>query len=82
MYSTDIITNTIYTITRFLCAFSLVVGAKMASNPRQITSARLVSLFSCLENPSINHSNFYCVKEIHYIFPCAFTVIDHRRRHV
>ena len=26
-------------------------------------------------------SNFYCIKQIDCIFPCACTVIDHRRRH-
>ena len=35
-------------------------------------------LFSCPENLSINHLNFYCIKQIDYIFPCVYTVIDHR----
>ena len=34
--------------------------------------SRLVFLFSCPQNPSINHLNFYCIKEIDYIFPCVF----------
>ena len=29
----------------------------------------------------MNHLNFYCIKQIDYIFPCGCTVIDHRRRH-
>ena len=28
-----------------------------------------------------NHLNFYCIKQIDYMFPCVCTVIDHRRRH-
>ena len=43
--------------------------------------SRLVFLFSCPQNPSINHLNFCCIKQIDYIFPCVCTVIDHRRRH-
>ena len=33
--------------------------------------SRLVLLFSCPENPSINHLNFYWIKQIDYIFPCV-----------
>ena len=32
---------------------------------------RLVFLFSCPNNPSINHLNFYCIKQIDNIFPCV-----------
>ena len=32
----------------------------------------LVFLFSCPQNPSINHLNFYCIKQIDYIFPCVY----------
>ena len=35
---------------------------------RQIHVNRLVFLFSCPKNPSINHLNFYCIKQIDYIF--------------
>ena len=37
----------------------------------------LLFLFSCPQNPSINHLNFYCIiiKQINYSFPCACTVI-------
>ena len=52
-------------------------GVKSTSNH----VSRLVFLFSCPSNPSINHLNFYCIKQIEYIFPCVCTVIDHRRRH-
>ena len=65
-----------YTITWLLCAFSLVVdqiledthtdGVKSTSDH----VSRLVSIFSCPPNPSINHLNFYCIKQIDYIFPC------------
>ena len=34
--------------------------------------SRLVFLFSCPKNPSINHFNFYCIKQIDYIFPCVY----------
>ena len=40
----------------------------MASNSRQLTC---VCLFSCAKHPakfSINHLNFYCIKQIDYIF--------------
>ena len=33
------------------------------------------------KNPSINHLNFYCIKQLDYIFPCVYTIIDYRRRH-
>ena len=32
----------------------------------------LVFLFSCPKNPSINHLNFYFIKQIDYIFPCVY----------
>ena len=34
-----------------------------------------------LKNPSINHLNFYCIKQRDYTFSCVCTVIDHRRYH-
>ena len=43
------------------------------SNPRQI-DIRLVFLFSCLQNPSINHFNFYCIKHNIYIY--IYNMID------
>ena len=43
--------------------------------------SRLVFLFSCPKNSSVNHLNFYCMKQIDYIFSCVCTVIDHRRHH-
>ena len=78
----------IYTITWLLCEFSLVVDHDLLkdthtddvkSTPYHVSA--LVFLFSCPKNPSINHLNFYCVKQIDNIFPCVCTVIDHRRRH-
>ena len=38
--------------------------------------SRLVFLFSCSQNPSINHLNFYCISQIDNIFPCVCTVIE------
>ena len=35
--------------------------------------SRLVFLSSCPKNPSINHLNFYCIKQIDNIFPCVCT---------
>ena len=77
-----------YTIMWFLCAFSLVVDYDLLKDTHidGIKSMldhvrRLVFRFSCPKNPSINHLNFYCIKQIDYIFPCVCTVIDHRRRH-
>ena len=48
-----------------------------------MTSNHVSGLFflSCPQNPSINHLNFHCIKQIDNIFPCVCTVIDHRRRH-
>ena len=41
----------------------------------------LIFLFSYSQNSQINHLNFYCIKQIDYIFPCVCTVKDHKRRH-
>ena len=46
---------------------------------RQIHVSRLVFLFPCPPNPSINHLNFYCIKQIDYIFPCWCTVLCAQR---
>ena len=44
----------------------------MASNPRQIMSAELFFFFhACPKYPSINHLNFYCIKQIGYVCPCV-----------
>ena len=75
-------------VTSILCAFSLVVDRDLLKDthrddvkPRHITSADLFFFFMP-QNPSINHLNFYCIKQIYNIFPCVCThVIDHRRRH-
>ena len=62
--------------------WSIKGHTQMASNPRQITSADLFFFFQAPPNPSINHLNFFCIKQIYYIFsPCVCAVIDHRRRH-
>ena len=37
---------------------------------REILVSRLVSLFPCPKNPSINHLNFYCTT--HYIYKITF----------
>ena len=58
-------TNKDYTITWLLCAFSLVVD-------RDLLKDTIVFLFSCPKNPSINHLNFYCIKQIDNIFPCVY----------
>ena len=67
-----------YTITWLLCAFSLVVDRDLLKDTHtggvKSTSdhvSRLVFLFSCPKNSSINHLNFYCIKQIDYIFPCV-----------
>ena len=69
-----------------MCRFSLVVDRDLLKDIHTdgVTSdhvSRLVFLFSCPKNPSINHLNFYCIKQTDYIFPYVCTVIDHRRRH-
>ena len=46
---------------------------------RQIHVSRLVFLFSYPKNPSINQLNFYCIKQIDYIFRVC-TVIDHMQK--
>ena len=77
----------IYTI-RFMCAFSLVLDRDLLEDTHtddvKSTSdliSGLVFLFLCPPNPSIKHFNFYCIKQLDYIFPCVCTVIDHTRRH-
>ena len=53
--------------------WSIKGHTQMASNPRQITSADLFFFFSCPQNPSVNHLNFYCIKQIDNIFPvCVY----------
>ena len=62
-------------------AFSLVVDRELLNDThrwRQIhVRSRQWTCFSCFHapNPSINHLNFYCMKQIDYIFPCVCTVI-------
>ena len=76
------------TITWLLCAFSLVVHRDLLENihtddvkstPYHVSG--IVSIFSCPKNSSINHLNFYCIKQIYNIFPCVCTLINHRRCH-
>ena len=61
-----------------LCPFSLVVDRDLLKCTRtdgvKSTSdhvSRLVFLLSYPQNSSINHLNFYCIKQIDYIFPCV-----------
>ena len=74
-----LIHNKIYKIAWLLCAVSSVVdrdllkgtytdGVKSTSDYVN----RLVFLFSCPKNPSINHLNYYCMKQIDYIFPFEY----------
>ena len=58
----------VYTITWLLCAFSLVVDSDLLKDTHtddvKSTSdhvSRLVFLFSCPKNPSMNHLNFYWI---------------------
>ena len=44
--------------------WSIKGHTRMASKPRQITSADFFLLLSCPPNPSINHLNFYCIKQL------------------
>ena len=61
-----------YTITRLLCAFSLVVDRDLLKDTHtddvKSTSADLFVFFHAAQNSSINHLNFYCIKQIDYIF--------------
>ena len=59
------------TITSLLCAFSLVVDRVKSTPSRQPTCFS----FLCPKNHLINHFNFYCKKQIDYIFPCMCTVM-------
>ena len=77
-----------FTIMWLLCAFSLVVYRDLLKDTHtdgvKSTSdhvSGLVFLFSCPKNPPINYLNFYCMKQMDYIFPCVCAVIDHRRRY-
>ena len=45
------------------------------------TSDHVSELAKNLTRSSINNLNFYCMKQIDYIFPCVCTVIDPKRRH-
>ena len=61
--------------------WSIKGHTQMASNPRHADHVSgLVFVFSCPPNPSVNHLNFYCIKQVDYIFPCVCTVISHTRR--
>ena len=40
-----------------------------------ISRQRICFSFYMPKNPSINHLNFYCIKQIDKIFPCVWTVI-------
>ena len=77
----------VYTITWLLCAFSLVVDRDLLKDThrwRQIHAiSRQQTCFSFFmpQNPSINHLNFYSIKQIDNIFPCVCTEMDHRRCH-
>ena len=58
-----------------LCAFSLIVVIKGHTHKDGVKStsdhvSRLVFLFSCSKNSSINHLNFYSIKQTDNIFPC------------
>ena len=70
----------LYTIMWLLCAFSLVVHCDLIKDTHTHTDdvksmSRLVLLFLYPKNPSINHLNFYCIKQIDYIFLCVCTVL-------
>ena len=72
----------LYTITWLLCAFSLVVDRDLLKGTHidgvKSTSdhvSRLLFLFSFPPNTSINHLNFYCIKQIDYICPCVCTAL-------
>ena len=78
----------IYKITWLQCAFSLVVASDRLEDTCTVdiksTSAdNWADLFLSFSTPqtTINHLNFYCIKQIDNIFLCVCTVIDHRRRH-
>ena len=63
--SFDSIIHSIRFIGSRLCAFSSVVDRDLFLSAHV---SRLVFLFSCPQNPSINHLNFYCIKQIDNIF--------------
>ena len=72
-----------------MCAFSLVVARDLLKDTHRdgakSTSghvSRLVFLFSYLQNPSINHLNFYCIKQIDYIRFVSFFVLYTLWRHL
>ena len=53
---------------------SVCIGCWPWSHTHTHTSdhvSRIVFLFSCPKNPSINHMNFYFIKQIDNIFPCV-----------
>ena len=67
----DVGVNQTYEVTKF---WALLSKWSIKKNDVKSTSdniSRLVFLFSCPQNPSINHLNFYCIKQIDYIFPCV-----------
>ena len=73
---------------RMTCSSGVFWGVRVcrlvkSTSDYSIYVSRFVFLFSCSQNPSIDHLNFYCIKQINYIhfFPCVCTVIDHRRHH-
>ena len=64
-----------------LCVFRLPIvsshlkSVKNRHRWRQIHVSILAFLSSCPSNPSINYLNFYCIKQIDYIFPCVYIYI-------
>ena len=64
----------LYNNVTYVCIF-IVVDRDLLKDThrwRQIHVSRLVFLFSCLKNLSINHLNFYCIEQIDNIFPCVY----------
>ena len=70
--------NLLTEITNFSLVLTVIYYCKGHTHRwRQFHVSRLVFLFSRTHNPSINHLNSYCIKQIDYIFPSVCTVIDH-----
>ena len=69
--------TTHHTVTWLLCAFSMVVDRDQLTHTDGVKStldnvSRFVFLFPFPKNPSINHLNFYCWKQIDNIFLCVY----------
>ena len=79
--------NNVYTITWLLCPFSLDVNRDPLKDTHRegVKStwddvSRLFFFSHATRNYWLNNLNFYCIKQVDYIFPCVCTVMFYTLR--